>query len=97
MPFKTIQTFTPEFPLDRTPGLDRIVHPDEITRPFLLDLINRGEIPRYRGDEVEFSGTENTIIITVKWNSREVAQEYADFCTANTGPDYFISVEVVEY
>ena len=97
MPFKTVQTLAPTYPLDKTPGLDRLAHPDEITRTLLIDLVNRGELPRYRGDEVEFGISDTELTITMQWNSRAVAQEYADFCTANTVADFFKSVEVIEY
>ena len=97
MPFKTVQIFGPGFPLDTTPGLDRFAHTDPITKPFLEDLVTRGELPRFRGDEVEFETNPEYIKITMHWKSQAVAQEYADFCTKNTGAEHFKSVEVIEY
>jgi hypothetical protein len=102
MPFKTVQVFRPEYPLDITPGMDRLAHPDEITRVKLAELITRDELPRYRGDEVTFDRTDTSFTITMLWKSREVAQEYADFCSSSVPsyPDdeeFLISVEVIEY
>ena len=97
MPFKTVQIFGPEFPLDTTPGMDRLAHPDPITKPFLEELVARGELPRFRGDEVEFHIAPDYIMITMYWKSQAVAQEYADFCTKNTGAEHFKSVDVIEY
>ena len=97
MPFKTVQTLDPAFPLDKTMGLDRLAHPDEISRAKLTDFVNRDELPRYRGDEIEFAQSETEITITMQWKSREVAQEYADFCTANIDAEFLKSVEVIEY
>ena len=97
MPFKTVQILGPQFPLDTTPGLDRFAHTDPITNPFLEDLIARDELPRFRGSEVEFETNPEYIKITMYWKSQAVAQEYADFCTQNTGKEHFKSVEVIEY
>ena len=98
MPFKTVQNLDPTFPLDTTPGLDRFTHADEITRAFHAGLIERGVLPRYRGDEVTFDRSETALVITMQWPSQEVAQEYADFCTAHIDPAYLKSpVEVIEY
>ena len=102
MPFKTVQVFKPEYPLDITPGMDRLAHPDEIARVKLAELIARDELPRYRGDEVTFDRTDTSFTITMQWKSQEVAQEYADFCSAaqSSYPGneaFLISVEVIEY
>ena len=98
MPFKTVQVCKPDYPLDITPGMDRLSHPDEITRVKLSELIDRGELPRYRGDEVTFDRTDTGFTITMQWNSQAVAQEYADFCSSYPGNEEFLtSVEVIEY
>ena len=98
MAFKTVQTLDISYPLDLTPDLDRFYHQDSIVRGFLMDLIDRGELPRHRGSEVEFQTTADHLIITMHWGSKEVAQEYADFCNAHQPAEYVKNpIEVVEY
>ena len=101
MAIKTHQIFDPDFSLDLSPDLDRFAHPHELTRAFLTDMVNRGELPRYRGSEVQFITTPTSLEIIMEWKSREVAQEYVDFVNANSkvgdpNTQYLRSIEIIE-
>lgn len=102
MAFKTVATYDPNYEVFMIPHeVDRYEYPiDPGTRAKLIELIERGELPRIRGSEVEFSATEQSLVITIYWNSRAVAQEWADWAIVNSPgtPDSRIrSIEVVEY
>lgn len=101
MTIKTVQIFDPATPLDLSPNFDRLSNPHEPTRRLHEDLINRGELPRYRGDETQITVTDDAITVVMEWKSLAVAQEYTDYVlayVAETDPEKKImrSIEIVE-
>ena len=101
MAIKTHQIYDPAYPLDISPDLDRFAHPHEPSRIFLTDMVNRGELPRYRGSEVQFITTPTSLEVIMEWKSREVAQEYVDFVNATSNSSepnsqYLRSIEIIE-
>lgn len=101
MAIKTVQIFDPGAPIDLSPTFDRLnpaIHPDG--REKLIDLVNRGELPRYRGDETQIVVTDTEITVTMTWQSLSVAQEYLDFCVtwaaANDTNNWSRSIEIVQ-
>ena len=95
MTIKTVQVLDITYPLDMSPGLDRLAHPDPLSRVFLTDMVNRGELPRYRGAEVQFETTAETLTITMEWKTRGAAQEYVDYCQLHQGA-YLQSINLIE-
>ena len=75
MKAKTIQYMSPIVFVNTEPNFDRLKN-EEPLRSILVDLINRGEIPRYRGDECSIKFNDNATIIEIIWNSRLGAEEY---------------------
>lgn len=101
MAIKTVQVFDPAVPLDLSPDFDRLnpsIHDEGKSK--LADLVNRGELPRYRGAETQITVTDESITVVMEWKSRAVAQEYVDFCqswsTANDPNQLMRSIEIVE-
>lgn len=74
---------------------DRLTVSHEPTLAKLTDLINRGEIPRYRkpGDVVMEVDDDGKHVFIMTWGSRDVAQEWIDFCATTSS---FISGEIIE-
>lgn len=99
MAIKTVQIFDPAIPLDLSPNFDRLSGLHAPTLELHTDLINRGELPRYRGSETQIEVTDDAIIVTMIWSSRAVAQEYTDrvneFVTSATTA-LMRSIEIVE-
>jgi hypothetical protein len=101
MVWKTVQIFDPAIPMDLSPEFDRTAHRHEASRVKLTDLVERNELPRYRGDETEIIRNDNEIVVKIAWNSQAVAQEYADWAQSMIGgpddPNHFLlSVSVVD-
>lgn len=76
MKAKTIQYMSPIVFVSTEPGFDRLKN-EEPLRSILADLINRGEISRYRGDEWSAKFNNDATVIEIIWNSRLGAEEYA--------------------
>jgi hypothetical protein len=76
------------------PNWDRYNWPVDVTRIKMIELIERGEMERYRTDSnqnVEI--TDEALIVTLPWKSREVAQEWLDFCATS---ELYLSGEIIE-
>lgn len=101
MAIKTVQIFDPSAPLDLSPNYDRLSGQHPPTLELHTSLIERGELPRYRGDETQITVTDDAITVVMTWSSRAVAQEYADFVTAYSAQvdptkSVMRSIEIVE-
>ena len=98
MAWKTVQIFSPTYPMDFSPDFDRTKHAHLPSVPKLVDLVERGELPRHRGAETKIVRTDDALIVTIAWKSQAVAQEYADWAQSFIGPDneYLLSVQVIE-
>lgn len=101
MAIKTVQVFDPLTPLDLSPNFDRLSGLHEPTRQLHASLIERGELPRYRGSETQITVTDDAITVVMEWRTREVAQEYTDYVVAHvaaTDPEhkFMRSIEIVE-
>lgn len=87
MAIKTVQIFDPSVPLDLSPDFDRLAAPHLPTRQILTNLVERGELPRYRGAETQIAVTDTEITVVMQWNSLAAAQEYTDAVLAFVNVD----------
>lgn len=91
---KTLHEKWMKMPEPENANYDRLTAPHAPTRDKMAELIERGELERYRKpDDVIFEETPDCNSITMTWKSREVAQEWLDFVSPMEG---FISGEVIE-
>jgi len=74
MKAKTIQYMNHAIPINRK--IDRYDTAEPL-RSILVNLVERGEISRWRGDETSYRFTEDATILEIVWNSRAGAEEYA--------------------
>lgn len=101
MAIKTVQFFDPSTPLDLSPNFDRLGGIHKPTRDIHASLIERGELPRFRGPETQITVTDDAIKVVMEWRTREVAQEYTDYVLATAAeldPEHRLmrSIEIIE-
>ena len=76
MKAKTIQYMSPLAYVNADPKFDRFLNSEPL-KGIMKDLVNRGEISRYRGDETSLTFNDDCTIVEIVWNSRTGAEEYS--------------------
>ena len=75
-------------------GYDRLSDPYPPAHAVISELIEAGEIPRYRDVESEITVSKNTTTITTIFTTRSGAEKWADW--VNNDDTALVSITVVE-